>query len=495
MGLFDRNRNKGTNPNGGANASVTDAQKLLNELKEVSHWRNSSNFNDIKNTLEKMASETNLEKKEKLNEKLGKYCEKYLKDREEAITDNTKEKRRLVEKALGYQKFMSCEIAHGQIKAMDNEKVNLESAMKITRYSKKFQDAYENFRNYPNKTAVNIDSRNQMQQQYEEHLEINVDAVRSMPKLEEAIRQNKPWGQISFPIPIVKAMDGAEKVGAVMSSRSIVTVNGKKGVFSEYSETSMEKVVENTISALPPGDIQQTLGNHFEDIVELCGALKAVDVSDGKEGLQNSTKDSLYRFINKKLGEGSIEEQKEKYKDLMDIMEMPEFESALSFMAEQAKGVGVLEKNRDDREIDLKKGNLDKRNELTSRMADALGLGYMVAHSERVKMVRNGKVIEGNFMEFVQGFDQNSKDPNAVKTLKEAVSDDAGLQRDANRMEMFDFLCGQSDRHTGNMIYTLGEPGDDGKRRITGFKAIDNDGSFLSNREHEAFRKKVIIDI
>ena len=98
-------------------------------------------------------------------------------------------------------------------------------------------------------------------------------------------------------------------------------------------------------------------------------------------------------------------------------------------------------------------------------------------------------------MEFVQGFDQNSKDPNAVKTLKEAVSDDAGLQRDANRIEIFDFLCGQSDRHTGNMIYTLGEPGDDGKRRITGFKAIDNDGSFLSNREHEAFRKKVIIDI
>ncbi len=123
-------------------------------------------------------------------------------------------------------------------------------------------------------------------------------------------------------------------------------------------------------------------------------------------------------------------------------------------------------------------------------MADALGLGYMVAHSERVKMVRNGKMIEGNFMEFVQGFDQNSKDPNAVKTLKEAVSDDAGLQRDANRMEMFDFLCGQSDRHTGNMIYTLGEPGDDGKRRITGIKAIDNDGSFLSNRKWEVFREE-----
>lgn len=123
-------------------------------------------------------------------------------------------------------------------------------------------------------------------------------------------------------------------------------------------------------------------------------------------------------------------------------------------------------------------------------MADALGLGYMVAHSERVKMVRNGKMIEGNFMELAEGFDINDKDQNKVNTLKEAVSDDAGLQRDANRMEMFDFLCGQSDRHTGNMIYTLGEPGDDGKRRITGIKAIDNDGSFLSNRKWEVFREE-----
>ena len=74
-------------------------------------------------------------------------------------------------------------------------------------------------------------------------------------------------------------------------------------------------------------------------------------------------------------------------------------------------------------------------------MADALGLGYMVAHSERVKMVRNGKMIEGNFMELAEGFDINDKDQNKVNTLKEAVSDDAGLQRDANRMEMFDFYA------------------------------------------------------
>ncbi len=38
--------------------------------------------------------------------------------------------------------------------------------------------------------------------------------------------------------------------------------------------------------------------------------------------------------------------------------------------------------------------------------------------------------------------------------------------------------------------YTLGEPGDDGKRRITGIKAIDNDGSFLSNRKWEVFREE-----
>ena len=95
--------------------------------------------------------------------------------------------------------------------------------------------------------------------------------------------------------------------------------------------------------------------------------------------------------------------------------------------------------------VDCRNGKLDRRNELTSRMAEALGLGHMVAHSERIKMMRNGKIVEGNFMEFVEGLDVKTKDETEKSRLDKAGLDDPRFVRDANRLELFDYLCGQSD--------------------------------------------------
>ena len=75
-------------------------------------------------------------------------------------------------------------------------------------------------------------------------------------------------------------------------------------------------------------------------------------------------------------------------------------------------------------------------------VAEALGLGHMVAHSERIKMMRNGKIVEGNFMEFVEGLDVKTKDETEKSRLDKAGLDDPRFVRDANRLELFDYLCG-----------------------------------------------------
>lgn len=483
MGLFSRNRSKdaaGQNREMGGQIPVTAGERFIQELGKFSSWKSSSEFKAIKTALEKMETEKDLDAREKASEELGKACQEYLNLRKGNSSESGKQKYELAQQVLSYQQFTACEVYHDQIKAMDNQMVTMESAMKITQYSKKFQDAYEDFQNSPRKSVIDIGKRNQMQQQYEDHLEINVDAVRSKPKLEEAIRQNKPWGQLSFPVPLVNSMDGANKVGNAMSARSVVTIKGKKGVFTEYTDMTIEKVAENCISSMPPGEIQNALGNHFEDVVELFKGLMTVNINGTKEGKKIKLKTQMYNFMNRKLEEGDLETQKEKYKDLIDVIETTEFGDVLAGMADRAKEFNAINKTlaNNDKEI-KKKGDFDKRNELTSRMADALGMGNLVAHSERIKMVRNGKVVEGNFMEFAEGYDVKSHDDEKRKMLSEAVLDDPGFQRDINRMEVFDYLCGQGDRHDGNMIYTLGEPGADGKRRITGIKGIDNDDSFI----------------
>lgn len=476
MGLFSRNKKEPVQPE--QTGQMSDAQKLLQEFKSFGSWGNSSTFNDMKNTLEKLTEETNLEKREALNEKFGKYCQKYLDTREVTASESRKQKLNLVEKALGYQRFERCQIAHDQIKAMDNLEVDMESAMKITSCSRKFLDAYKAYRDYPNKTAINIDDRNSMQQKHEEHLETNIDGIRSKPKLDEAIRQHKRWEELSFPVPLIEETKDTKKLGGALSTRSIITVNNQKGLFSEYSENTLSELTQNCISALPPGKIQSALGNHFEDVVKLCKELSYIRAVDGKEKLLVDAKTKTYEFMTEKLNQTDPAKRRD-YEDLAEVIETPEFESVLVGLTERARAQAGIRSGAVDRNVpDYQDGKMDKRSELTSRLAEALGLGDIVAHSERVRMVRNGKVVEGNFIAFAEGYDVSSSDPNVRKTLNEAVLDDLGFLRDTNRIEVFDYLCGQTDRHDGNMIYTLGEPDADGKRHFKGLVGIDNDGSF-----------------
>ena len=463
-------------------AQLTDEQKLIQEFKKTSSWKDSDAFKAVYESLERMAATADLEQKEACNQQFAAACKAYLDSRQGARTESGRERFKLVEKAMGFSRFTDCQIAHDQIKAMDNVAVDMASAMKITGYSRKFQDAYEAFRATTDKTAVDIDQRNLLQSQMEEHLEINLDAVRSKPKLDQAIREGKRWGNVSFPVPLVKADAKTGTVGNGQSTRSVVEVDGKKGIFSEYMETDMQTLGQNFVSALQPGPIQMALGNHMDVVEEFCGKTGAVNFSF-KENAEAQLGKFMYEILNTRLQDPGA--SKGHYDDLIQAMEDPDMAGVISSLGERAKAVNGMHSAAEKYGVDCRNGKLDRRNELTSRMAEALGLGHMVAHSERIKMMRNGKIVEGNFMEFVEGLDVKTKDETEKSRLDKAGLDDPRFVRDANRLELFDYLCGQSDRHDGNALYQVGEPDKDGKRQLTGLKAIDNDMAFLGIKEVE----------
>ena len=123
---------------------------------------------------------------------------------------------------------------------------------------------------------------------------------------------------------------------------------------------------------------------------------------------------------------------------------------------------------------------LTSRNIASSRIAELLGIGNIIAHSEKMTVKAGDKVMTGCFMEFAEGSDLNAQTARTKHKLTNmAVTPTAGFNKDMTTLEIFDYLCAQNDRHTGNMFYKLSEKENkDGKYLIEGIQGIDSDLAF-----------------
>ncbi len=123
---------------------------------------------------------------------------------------------------------------------------------------------------------------------------------------------------------------------------------------------------------------------------------------------------------------------------------------------------------------------LTSRNIASSRIAELLGIGNIIAHSEKMTVKAGDKVMTGCFMEFAEGSDLNARAATTRHRLHNMdVAPTAGFNKDMTTLEIFDYLCAQNDRHTGNMFYKLSEKENkDGKYLIEGIQGIDSDLAF-----------------
>ncbi len=119
--------------------------------------------------------------------------------------------------------------------------------------------------------------------------------------------------------------------------------------------------------------------------------------------------------------------------------------------------------------------NLSRRNVATSRLASMLGIGDIIAESRTAVVKKNGKTMRGNLMEDTQGM-TGSK----LRRLPEAVHGITYSEEAEDQLiclQVFDFLCGQVDRHHGNFHLNT-RLSDNGGLIVTGIKGIDNDMAF-----------------
>ena len=119
--------------------------------------------------------------------------------------------------------------------------------------------------------------------------------------------------------------------------------------------------------------------------------------------------------------------------------------------------------------------NMSRRNVATTRMAELLGLGDLVAKSQTVDVLdkATGQTVHGNLMDQAEGTDFDQ-----IKHRLEEKKVKSGFIRDMMNLQVLDMLCGQVDRHGNNMFYKTDDEGN-----VTGVQGIDNDGSFGTNTD------------
>ena len=128
--------------------------------------------------------------------------------------------------------------------------------------------------------------------------------------------------------------------------------------------------------------------------------------------------------------------------------------------------------------------NVDKRNTAMSTVANYLGLGNIIAGARPLEVRIGNETKTGTFQQKAVGsdFGRLKADDDLLEIGRqyemnnyEAV-DSPELTKQVSDLMALDYICGNTDRHMGNMLYQTEKL--NGKVRIKGIKGIDNDMSF-----------------
>ena len=120
---------------------------------------------------------------------------------------------------------------------------------------------------------------------------------------------------------------------------------------------------------------------------------------------------------------------------------------------------------------------LDQRNAAMSDVAALLGMSGIIARSIPMKIVQDGQVTEGTFMEKAEGEDiqRPSQDSLMFQTDQDTFNHPEGLKQ-LTDLQILDYICRNTDRHCGNIMYKFEKK--EGKVVLAGITGIDNDTSF-----------------
>lgn len=125
---------------------------------------------------------------------------------------------------------------------------------------------------------------------------------------------------------------------------------------------------------------------------------------------------------------------------------------------------------------------IDSRNSAMSAVADLLNISGVIARSRPMTLIGpDGKEVEGTFMAEATGMDiknlpEDAQHVSGKSVQKKNAGDALSISKACKQisdLQVLDFLCGNVDRHRGNLLYQFDE-----NHKLCGVQGIDNDCSF-----------------
>lgn len=123
---------------------------------------------------------------------------------------------------------------------------------------------------------------------------------------------------------------------------------------------------------------------------------------------------------------------------------------------------------------------IDVRNSAMSAVATLIKVPNLVAKSRNLVVYdeTGKKITEGTFMEFAKGKDiMNLAPVDEMRLMTAENYENYQIKKQLADLQILDYICGNVDRHAGNMLYDI----DPATRNLKSIVGIDNDSSFGKN--------------
>lgn len=308
---------------------------------------------------------------------------------------------------------------------------------------------------------------------YQDYIALNSLSDNNLPSLESVISGSRVKNINLDPSKLNSKLAGA------MSSRLAIQYTDKDGNVHQGVFTKDENVEE--------GIWKTTLQDCF-DLIEQYRVdynTKAV-LKQATQKLSESTEFTNF-LINTKDVDEAFYSQILNYVDgdlkrvLSEVKDNYDYNYYYNHLfSNMKKTVEELYKNYD--KTGLKPDNkIAQRNCAMSDVAGFLGFSHLLANSRRVRVSTNGTdYIDGVIMEAAGGdcVDLNRliKDSPYINITEKELSNN-NIKKSLADLQILDFICGNTDRHSGNYFIRL-DSTDPRHPKAIGVLGIDNDSSF-----------------
>lgn len=367
-----------------------------------------------------------------------------------------------------------------QCEEIKKDPMTVENVIKYTNALSKYTQAIEVYRqNTPDDPSLasglerdNIDSRLKIDLHIYQPC---LDSMRDLRTIRGMIKEGKSWDDLlTLREATIELTGTEEKKGANVSQRIQTVHNGKKGFFTESVVARQDKefwmaltdyidthqtTEKDILIARAKNVITRRLGKSVSNLdKEIQNQMNELDRDD-------VIQDEQYKFYETLLKNDSV---KQKIVEIADAVD----KASKSFQTGQFDKRDRIE--------------MDKRNVATSRMAELLGVGNLIAHSEKMSVIVDGTKVSGCFMEFAEGIDPKTDNKEERKILSKTSYEIGGeFSKECSSLAILDVICAQTDRHNGNLFIKVGEPDANGQRKVVGIQGIDNDMAF-SRRAYDS---------